>query len=140
MLSDRIGVMVNGEFLAVDTSLGLKIKFGQGYKFSFLTSKNDMDKVINLSQSIIPQLKVIHQKGGSIIMALSTNELHDMMENQDIKQFFELMKSDRSEIRFNNQKLSELSKLIYNWGISQTSLEEVFIAINNSESTAHKNF
>ena len=131
VLSDRIGVMVDGEFLAIDTSLGLKNQYGKGYKITMLTNKNNMDYVIDLSKILIPQLKVVHKKGGSIIMTLSYNDFSKLMDSSNLKLFFELMKNDKSHADFQDKNLKELRDLIYNCGISQTSLEEVFISINS---------
>ena len=130
VLSDRIGIMVDGTFKAVDTSLSLKNRFSEGYKLNLITTTEKIDEVRNLITEIIPNSIILSEKGGSLILTLKSEDLKALIKDPEKKEFLSLLQKDRTKFKYFNDKIQILSKHIINFGISQSTLEEVFTIVN----------
>ena len=130
VLSDRIGIMVDGTFKVVDTSLSLKNRFSEGYKLNLITTTEKIDEVRNLITEIIPNSIILSEKGGSLILTLKSEDLKALIKDPENKEFLYLLQKDRIKFKYSNDKIQILSKHIINFGISQSTLEEVFTIVN----------
>jgi len=121
-LGDRIGIMGDGELLTCGTPFFLKDKFGVGYNLTVVKSSSEKstDNLTKAIQSIIPTSHLEGDIG---------KELKYILPNNDISKFEDLFR------KLETQK-EELG--IQSFGISLTTLEEVFlkvaIGLGNQES------
>jgi len=103
--------MVNLSVLG--TSLHLKSKFGTGYRLNFIA---DVDKVIPLKQMIgkmLPEAQIFAENAGSLIYGLP-----DKFDDDKVARFFTYM-----------QDLDKDDRLARDWGVSNTTLEDVFLRV-----------
>src|SRR5437763_17048358 len=66
VLGDRISVMAHGKLRAIGNSIGLKSKFGGGYRVSLVTRNDDSDKLKNLMEKKIPEATLEDDSAGAL--------------------------------------------------------------------------
>ena len=118
-LGDRIGIMVDGKFVCSGTGSFLKNKYPCGYNINFLTKNNYMNR-----NELLEDLQKIDNS--TVIKVASKNILSInfmSMTKEIINLIFE--KIEKSEFK---EKYG-----IINYTISSTSLEDVFLKLNNDE-------
>jgi ABC-type multidrug transport system ATPase subunit len=121
ILGSRIGILVEGKLRCLGNSLRLKSRYGEGYKVSFIIKDPKRAKILikemleewnwakaNLSGSF---------KRGSFLVRISREHLKFI---PDLIQFLE-----------ESPDVSE-------WGLSHSTLEEVFLNITNKYSRSHR--
>lgn len=84
-LSNRIGVIKEGVFKTIGTSLELKEKYGSGYLLTFVVGSNDIDIALKELEINFPSGKILGTQGGCIIMNLSVDKI------KEIKVFVKLL-------------------------------------------------
>ncbi|KAJ3428747.1 atp-binding cassette transporter subfamily a abca [Anaeramoeba flamelloides] len=113
-LSDRIGIMAKGELQALGTSAKLKSNFGKFFKFSYSVSGGEQNEKITSEhiKEMFPRCVLLNSIAGYYQ--------------------FQIPKKDvvLSEL-FDNMIKNSKKYNITDWGISQTTLEEVFLHITN---------
>nr|KAJ3419409.1 ATP-binding cassette sub- A member 1 [Polyrhizophydium stewartii] len=116
VLGDRIAVMSKGRLRAINNSIALKTKFGTGYRISVVTDQSEAARVKDIVQRMIPGANLEDDSAGALIYqfpATSTNAIPDFVqwleENKD--------------------------GLVKSWGISQSTLEEVFLKLIREANT-----
>jgi ABC-type multidrug transport system ATPase subunit len=120
-LGDRLVVMADGEFRCIGNSLYLKNHYGEGYRISIITSYPE--ETFRLLREIVPSAKLEDSSGGSLMVSVPKSE------PKQIERLFSVMEG---------QEESELVGLINDWGISNSTLEEVFIkATDKPKPTPH---
>jgi len=120
VLCDRIAIMSHGTIRCCNTSLRLKELYGAGFR---LTYSNDPQKYKSLKQFISSILPENHKA----IRDLASNSIYEFIPEQGyLSQLFSIIEQNKEQYG------------IINWGISQSSLEEVFLSII-SESDADGN-
>lgn len=117
ILGDRIGIMTGGQLICLGSSLFLKNRFGVGYNLTMVKKSKDPNREVepylkgNLGESVKKLSEVSSEITFQIPNALSAN----------FKDFFG---------RFDG----ELEKLgIRSYGISVTTLEEVFLKVGHGD-------
>lgn len=114
-LGDRIGIMSDGKMKVCGSSLFLKNKFGTGYEMTLIKKQNmTSEQVKECTEKVLeisPHSKVLSEIGAEIKINLPT---------QDQDHFQHVFKY----IEDNSEHLS-----IENYGISLTTLEEVFLKV-----------
>ncbi|CAK4089010.1 unnamed protein product [Aphanomyces euteiches] len=112
ILGDRIAIMAEGELRCVGSTLFLKNKYGAGYNFSLVkTDACDTNALVSFVESRVPTAKVLSNVGTEISFQLPLDCSH-------------LFAPMFSELDTNLSKFGVLS-----YGISVTTLEEVFIKV-----------
>jgi len=110
VLCQRIGIMAKGTLRCLGPQVRLKNKYGSGFKISFSCDPKDQTKICEYIETLLPPgWKQIDNFAGT-----SSYEF-----NGDVK-----ISSLFKEIEEHKQEYG-----IQFWGISQTSLEEVFLRI-----------
>ena len=110
-LCDRIGIMAGGGLRCLGTQLYLKRRFGDGFKVSLtLESEARRVGVEALMRSLSPAAKLVSEFGQQLVYALP------------------IAGGDVATI-FNTLEKSKKKKGITEWGITQASLEEVFVKV-----------
>ncbi|TPX32073.1 hypothetical protein SmJEL517_g04789 [Synchytrium microbalum] len=110
VLGDKIAIMAHGRLRAIDTSLGLKSKFGAGYRISIVTDPNAMDVVKTAVKARVPDAVLEDDSAGALTFVLP-------------------LSSTPAIPAFVKEYLDSNPDVIRSWGISQSSLEEVFLKI-----------
>eukprot|EP00825_Cyclidium_porcatum_P006564 TRINITY_DN13269_c0_g1_i2.p1 TRINITY_DN13269_c0_g1~~TRINITY_DN13269_c0_g1_i2.p1 ORF type:complete len:358 (-),score=55.42 TRINITY_DN13269_c0_g1_i2:259-1332(-) len=116
-LSDRITIINQGEVRCIGTPIFLKTNYGDGYRLTIICNSQCMEQVRSQLRELMHSSKVVGESGDRLIITVPLDK------NQEIKTFFKVMES---------QKASELKSMILEWGISHTTLEEIFLKITNS--------
>ncbi|KAJ3338427.1 hypothetical protein HDU93_009523 [Gonapodya sp. JEL0774] len=112
VLCQRIGIMAKGTMRCLGSVLRLKQLYGAGFKLTFSAATNDMSKAGSFVESILPTGDYKR------IDFFSTSATYEFTPGAgQIGQIFEVMQRDSAAYG------------IFDWGISQTSLEEVFLEI-----------
>ncbi|ORX80159.1 hypothetical protein BCR32DRAFT_233521 [Anaeromyces robustus] len=111
VLCHRIAIMSHGTIRCCNTSLRLKEIYGAGFR---LTYNNDPQKYKELKQFITNTLPENHKA----IRDLASNSIYEFIPDQGyVSQLFKIIEQNKEQYG------------IINWGISQSSLEEVFLSI-----------
>jgi ABC-type multidrug transport system ATPase subunit len=124
ILSDKIGVIVDGQFKCFGTPLYLKNEFGEGYRINLVTDPDNVSEVRELMQEIIPSSTLVDESGGSLIFSVPISKI------TEISPMFKLIQKDSV---ITNPRINELQDLIIDCGISQTTLEEVFMKVTGKK-------
>ncbi|KAK5642702.1 hypothetical protein RI129_008869 [Pyrocoelia pectoralis] len=120
LLGDRIAIMSKGNLECCGSSFFLKKKYGTGYHLIMEKSENcDVNKVTNLLQNYIPKIQA-QSNIGSELSYLLPNEFSSIFEGM---------------LKTLETRAAELGILSY--GISLTTLEEVFTKVGVDHSVAH---
>ena len=119
ILGDRIGIMLDGRYVCSGTGSFLKNKYPCGYNINFLIKNNFGNRM-----DLLDELKEIDK---SVVIKVSSKNLFKVnfsnMNDNSINLIF-----DKIEKNSFKQKYG-----IINYTISSTSLEDVFLKLNNNE-------
>ncbi|XP_038064701.1 ATP-binding cassette sub-family A member 5-like [Patiria miniata] len=124
ILADRKAVMSRGRLRCYGSSLFLKSRFGVGYHLGMVVEQNaHVDSVTDLVMEHVPNSQVSRSHGMELSYTLPLQEAHRF---QDLFKALEnhTSKSDQSVAK-------ELG--IQSYGVSMTTLEEVFLKLNDEE-------
>ncbi|KAI8894545.1 hypothetical protein BC833DRAFT_604469 [Globomyces pollinis-pini] len=119
VLGDRVCVMSKGRLRAINNSIALKNKFGAGYRVSVVTDQKEADKVKKLITDLIPNAKLEDDAAGALIYQFPAASMGviptvvDWLENNK-------------------------DGLVKSWGLSQSTLEEVFLILIREANTLFK--
>jgi len=108
LLSDRIGIMAEGKLKCIGTSLELKNQYGEGYRLSLIAVNGMEEALITEIARRMPSSKLVSSDGGSIMCMLPLSNLAELP----------------ALLKYFNSAEGKL--LVKDWGISHTTLEEVF--------------
>lgn len=114
VLSNRIGIMAKGNLRCLGAPLFLKAKYGSGFKLAINCSSDKLDKTANYIEGMLPE-------GWNQIDKFSTSVSYEFKMTPGI------IKSLFDELSQNSDKAEQLG--IEDWGLTQTSLDEVFLRI-----------
>ncbi|KAJ3314632.1 ATP-binding cassette sub- A member 1 [Blyttiomyces sp. JEL0837] len=108
VLGDRIAIMAHGRLRAIGNSISLKNKYGAGYRISVITDfPNEMKGQVNAR---VPNAKLEDDSAGALIYQFPISSTHA------IPGFVKWLEENKDG-------------QVKAWGISQTTLEEVFLKI-----------
>jgi len=113
ILGDNIAVMATGKLRCVGTSLHLKNKFGLGYRLNITVPMERSQELKGLVQHMIPGAELIAESGGFFVYGIQTQNIPLTVP------FFKLIEDNKSDPNF----------IVKDWGMSQTTLEEVFLKV-----------
>ena len=108
-LSDRIAILAGGEVKCQGTSLALKNTYGSGYRVSLVTLKPD--RVRKILDSNYPAVTVTDQSADSILVTVPRGHLPTLQS------------------LFTSLEEGDLAALVSDWGVSNTTLEDVFMTV-----------
>nr|KAJ3412950.1 ATP-binding cassette sub- A member 1 [Polyrhizophydium stewartii] len=110
VLGDEIGVMSNGRLRAINNSIALKTKFGAGYHVSVVTDVAEVDHVKQIIHDMIPEALLEDASAGALLFQFPPSSISVVPR---LVQWLEQNKDG----------------LVRSWGISQSTLEEVFLKL-----------
>merc|ERR1719326_2597166 len=102
-LCDRIGIMAKGSLLCIGSQNHLRSRYGDSFELSFTTTSSSSNEVSSQLQSFL-------EKHFSHVFTISR-------ENVDLTTLFDVVISGQSD------------GLYKEWGIGQSSLDEIFCKI-----------
>ncbi|KAI8900097.1 hypothetical protein BC833DRAFT_583272 [Globomyces pollinis-pini] len=108
VLSDRLAIMVHGRIRAIGDPISLKSKFGSGYKISIICEPYQQQVTKDFIKSNMPTAILEDDAAGALLYNFPLNGLSSVTS---------LVKKLNGD------------KMIKNWGLSQTTLEQVFLSI-----------
>jgi len=117
-LSDRIAVIVDGRFKCIGNSLFLKNNFGEGYRLTLIVDPENSGTVKKLMGLKIPSAKIVDESGGSLMFSIPSTQI------KELQSFFKVI-----EDKDKDEASAKLKDLIHDWGLSNTTLEEVFMKV-----------
>ncbi|KAL9657561.1 hypothetical protein ABK040_000988 [Willaertia magna] len=123
-LCDRIAIMANGQLKCIGTSLEIKAQYGSGYNLQLVADVGHEKEVLQLVLTNIPDAKIVSQDAGNYIFNVpkeQTNELGELLS------IIERMKSSSKS-------------MLKDWGITQTTLEEVYLKVTKKADFGYKEF
>jgi len=118
LLSDRIGIMAHGELMTLGTAQNLKAKFNQGFKLLVVLS--DTAKGVAFVQKKIAGAVIESQVNQKAVFRIDNDA------KQSISDVFDIMMQQETSVSG-----------IVDWGVRQTSLEEVFIQLAQESENKH---
>ncbi|EMS16346.1 ABC transporter, putative [Entamoeba histolytica HM-3:IMSS] len=108
ILSDKIAIMSRGKIQCIGSSTHLKSKFGTGYVLTLNADIEEVNKVEKTIIELIPEAKVIQKVSGKLKIGIGYTQSKELLTL--------LTKLESKEIN------------VVNWGVSPSSLEEVFLS------------
>ncbi|PVU98300.1 hypothetical protein BB559_001689 [Furculomyces boomerangus] len=143
VLSDRVAVMAHGKIRALGSSIRLKNRFGVGYRFSMIASNlTTTGYVKDTIAQLFPQAQLEDDSAGALIYHF------DQEHSEIVPEFISWLEQNQDETA--SEDTPTISRggsdsgtvaqagetrgnkgqyLISTWGMSQTSLEEVFLKL-----------
>ena len=108
--------MSKGRLRAINNSIALKNKFGEGYRISVVTDKTESDNVKGIINKFIPNATLEDDAAGALIYKFPAASL------DKIPDFVDWLEKNKDG-------------LVKSWGISQSTLEEVFLKLIRETNT-----
>lgn len=118
-LADRIAIMANGTLQCIGDSLHLKKKYGAGYNLNLVIKPEFEKDVKKLIKEKIPSFETVSSNAGSLIINVLPKFINEL--------------ATLLEIIEENSEGPEDKKMIRDWGISHTNLEEVYLKVTSHE-------
>ncbi|KAG4092371.1 hypothetical protein H8356DRAFT_1050126 [Neocallimastix lanati (nom. inval.)] len=115
-LGDEIIIMSDGVIKAIGDCTHLKNKFGNGYHISVIVDINNVEKFKAVASKMVPGIHLADDSAGALLYELSyeqTNYIPGFVKYLD----------------------ENPDNYVNNWGMSQTTLEEVFLNVIHGNST-----
>ena len=124
LLSDKIIVLNHGRIQCVGSPLQLKNIFGNGYRISMICDQNRISDVKFLMNKLAPHAVYLETSGesGGLVFNIPFDQV------KDLGNIFALLDSNS---KGDNADLSRLRSYVTDVGVSQTTLEEVFMAASH---------
>ena len=110
VLGDSIAIMARGNLLAYGNSIHLKNKFGAGYRISIITVEAESGRVKAALQALVPAAVLEDDSAGALIYQFPASSLPAIPAVVAM-----LERNEHGHIK--------------TWGISQSTLEEVFLKL-----------
>lgn len=110
VLSDKIGIMCRGRLKCIGPSFHLKHKFGGSYRLKITFKPGSLDMVRAAVKELVPSATEFSTFGEYVIYEIEP-------KNLKVVQLFKNMEDNKE--KFN----------IVDWGLNQTTIEDVFLNI-----------
>jgi ABC-type multidrug transport system ATPase subunit len=109
MLCDRVAIMARGQVRTIGSPAQLRVRFDQGYKFMMTVAPANEARADEFVRSLLPSL-VFRD-------AINGVRSYQLPLGADVAAIFKELEARRDELG------------IQNWGLSHTTLEEVFLRL-----------
>ena len=150
LLSDKIIVLNQGEIKCVGSPQQLKNMHGKGYRVSMICDKSNVKQVKSIVEKMVPSSQFLEssgESGGMVFNVPMSNVkelgpifsiMNKMVQKEKTKASDNSTSMSEHEKLVSQMKMSEQEKLMNNLkmlvsdvGVSQTTLEEVFMAVTS---------
>lgn len=122
-LSDRIGVIKDGQMKCIGTPMELKEMYGSGYLVTFVSDLEHKEYVQEEIKKIMPSAKVLNSGGGNIMVNIPFNKMNEM------KYLIYIMNEEYDKY----EEIKGLKGYIKECGMNYTTIEEIFLKITRGE-------
>jgi ABC-type multidrug transport system ATPase subunit len=111
VLGDQIAVMAKGKLRALGSGIQLKNLYGAGYRIGLTVLKEDLNEAKDLIHKHVPEAEMEDDSAGALIYRVPVDF------TSRVPALVKILESDLGK------------KLVQSWGLSQTTLEEVFLKL-----------
>ncbi|OAQ31781.1 P-loop containing nucleoside triphosphate hydrolase protein [Linnemannia elongata AG-77] len=130
-LGDKVAIMVSGHLKAIGNTTRLKNKFGNGYRVELalghpteqypdIPAQKELEQeMTEATKAVMPESVLLDKSGGVMVFGIPMQAIEKM--------------ADLTAMLENAQALGRVKQ----WGIAQTSLEEVFLSLIRSSDDRH---
>jgi len=118
-LGDKIIIMSDGIIKAIGDCTHLKNKFGNGYHISAIVDSSNVEKFKAVANQMVPGIHLVDDSAGALLYELSYDQTNYIP-------------------RFVKYLDENPDNYVNSWGMSQTTLEEVFLNVIHDNSTNNK--
>jgi ABC-type multidrug transport system ATPase subunit len=125
ILSDRLAILSKGTLRATGTPVFLKNRFGQGYSANFVSPSDKTTELEALVRSELPDAEILDSSAGNISIAIPKAKA-----GSHIPAFFRIV---------DDHEIERGGTLVREWGISNSTLEEVFLKITQQNKAVNEN-
>lgn len=136
-LADKVVIMATGQIHAVGSTIDLKRQFSTGYTLSVVASNPERDVPL-IDQTVrrnVPHCQLVTSNAGSLIYSLRTTEMRELIPL--VKEIERLAQERQPEVSaIENGSASSSTKVVKDWSISGTSLEEVYLHVTKESNFA----
>ncbi|PRP88093.1 hypothetical protein PROFUN_04184 [Planoprotostelium fungivorum] len=112
VLGEKIAILSQGSVLTVGNSLHLKNKYAVGYRLQLIAIDDRSDEVIDLILSTLPSAHLTEKSGSSIVFAITSTD------EDEIGGLLQTLQ---------NEAKREGESPLRDWGLSSSTLEDVFL-------------
>jgi len=116
-LGDKIIIMSNGIIKAIGDSTHLRNKFGNGYHISAIVNPNNIENFKAIAAQMVPGIHLADDSAGALLYELNYDQINYIP-------------------RFVKYLDENPDNYVNSWGMSQTTLEEVFLNVIHDSSTS----
>lgn len=121
LLGDRIGIMADGDIRCCGSSLFLKKRYGVGYNLTMVKEEGcDAHKVHSIVSRYVPQAKLLSNVGAEVSFQLP------IAASPQFPSMFQQFDRSLAELRLST------------YGVSVTTMEEVFLHVAHGDDTAEE--
>eukprot|EP00698_Gefionella_okellyi_P001580 TRINITY_DN1150_c1_g1_i2.p2 TRINITY_DN1150_c1_g1~~TRINITY_DN1150_c1_g1_i2.p2 ORF type:complete len:258 (+),score=63.41 TRINITY_DN1150_c1_g1_i2:1858-2631(+) len=120
VLADRVAVLSAGVLRCVGDALHLKAKYGRGYRLTVVVDAVNVKNVIDAVAAVSSAARVDTTSAGSVTFSVPADQ---MAEIPKLVQAFEARSGGLS--------------LVKDWGLSHTTLEDVFLRVTLGDAMEH---
>jgi len=113
-LGDKIAIMASGNLKCIGTSLHLKNQYGGGYRINVVVDEDFATTTKARVSDLLPGIQVVTENAGNIVFSLPEN-----YEEQQLTTMFEYLKNPEANVKY--------------WGVSNTTLEDVFLKVTRQD-------
>jgi ABC-type multidrug transport system ATPase subunit len=113
-LCDRLGIFVAGRLKTIGHASELKERYGRFYKIQMTTTKGNDAELFDLLKKLSPNARLLNSLGG-------TNNFEAPSADIDLATLFDTIETNKEALG------------ISHWGVSNTTLEEVFLKVTSDE-------
>lgn len=124
-LSDKIAVMAVGRLRAVGTPQHLVQRFGKGHQISVTCKVSKVEEFKAIMAENLPDAQLEVDTGARLTYSLASSK------SRQLPEFCEFMESQHSQSMSSVAAVPEQDGLVEDWGISQTTLEQVFLKLTH---------
>eukprot|EP00002_Diphylleia_rotans_P007930 TRINITY_DN1758_c0_g1_i16.p1 TRINITY_DN1758_c0_g1~~TRINITY_DN1758_c0_g1_i16.p1 ORF type:complete len:1757 (-),score=347.90 TRINITY_DN1758_c0_g1_i16:421-5691(-) len=121
LLGDRIAIMAYGQVRCIGNSLHLKSRYGSGYRIQIISRESQSSAVEANVKAILPEALLYSNDAGSMVFQLPFKDI------SRLPPLLEYLESRESK------------ELIKEWGLSHSTLEEVFVEISKKSNFKYDN-
>lgn len=124
-LSDKIAVMAVGRLRAVGTPQHLVQRHGKGHQINVICKISKSDEVKRVMAERLPDAQLEVDTGARLTYSLASSK------SRRLPEFCQFMEEQHSQAMTQTLAIAEDQGLIEDWGISQTTLEQVFLKLTH---------
>jgi hypothetical protein len=127
--------MTHGKLKCIGTAQHLKRKYGAGYNISMVSYPQKEDLIEKFVSEHMPCANLINVSSGSFIYNVKGSDIAQIAPFlQKIEAITDSLQDKAAQHDLSDEQIAEYSSAIRDWGISHTTLEDVYLRVTNEDS------